>query len=335
MRRALQALALVAIGLPLTLLAAGYLYQVFGSQQDLRRLAAGHELREVNGHSLFIHCVGKGQTTVVIEPGAGSWSAHWRHIQADLADFTRICTYDRAGLGLSQPPRRSMTGQAYARDLHDLLQLAGEPPPYILVGHSMGGYLTRMYATLYPEDVAGMVLADAAHEDQWQRFPSSVNALMEQTLGQMGIATWMARFGLMRAMGLPAQGFASEQQEADIAAIMMTTDYWPALNAEFITSMTSLPDAVRATPDLGELPLLVVSAGNSAHTYCAADGSTGVDCGEAQAVWNQMQRDLLKLSTNSRQVIVPGATHAIYVDGPDALVHHIGEFTNSVVAGAN
>ncbi len=333
MKRALRLIGLAAIAIPLTLLLAGYLYQLMGSARDLQQLRAGSEFHRVNGRSLFIRCIGQRAPTIVFEAGAGSWSAHWRHIQDELADSARVCSYDRAGLGLSEAPQSTLSGQDYVRDLHGLLELAGEQPPYILVGHSMGGYLIRLYASLYPDEVAGLVLADAAHEDQWTEFPPSVSELMEATLGQMGMATWMARFGLMRLSGLPPQGFASEQQEAHIQAVMMTTDYWPALGAEFAAGMQALPDAVRTTPDLGDLPLLVISAGRSADTYCATDGSAGIDCADAQAVWDRLQVELTRLSSNSRQHILPQASHAIYTDNPAAVVREIRDFTLAVRSG--
>ena len=108
-------------GLVAVLLLAGIAYQALATQRDVKHLRITGELHSVNGKSLQIHCVGSGGPAVIFEAGAGAWSAHWSHVQAQLADMGRICTYDRAGLGWSQASPQPMTGQDYVRDLHDLL----------------------------------------------------------------------------------------------------------------------------------------------------------------------------------------------------------------------
>lgn len=114
---------------------------------------------DIRGHSLFLRCMGTGPSTVVLDD-AGVVEA-WMTVQPGIADFARVCTYDRAGLGMSEPgPTPTSTGQL-TRDLHALLKRARTPGPYVLVGHAFGGDTARLFASMYPRDTKGLVLVDA------------------------------------------------------------------------------------------------------------------------------------------------------------------------------
>jgi pimeloyl-ACP methyl ester carboxylesterase len=101
----------------------------------------------------------------------------WRKVQPQIAGFTRVCSYDRAGLGYSEPSDQPRTSKVIAAELHALLRAAGITSPYVLVGHSMAGYDVRLYASSYPSQVVGMVLVDASHPDQENRFPAEMKGL--------------------------------------------------------------------------------------------------------------------------------------------------------------
>jgi pimeloyl-ACP methyl ester carboxylesterase len=118
---------------------------------------------DVGGRRLHINCTGKGDPVVVMDAGRGNSSATWNLVQPEVAKFARVCVYDRAGLGSSEPAVQLRTSQQMVRDLHALLTNARIRPPYIMVGHSLGGMNVRLYASQYPKDVIGMVLVDSAH----------------------------------------------------------------------------------------------------------------------------------------------------------------------------
>jgi pimeloyl-ACP methyl ester carboxylesterase len=122
-------------------------------------------LVDIGGRRLHINCTGQGSPTVVFENGAGGFSVDWALVQPAIARATRACSYDRARHAWSDPSPVAETPGSVARDLHALLAAAGERPPYVLVGHSMGGIYARIYERRYPSEVAGMVLVDASHED--------------------------------------------------------------------------------------------------------------------------------------------------------------------------
>jgi pimeloyl-ACP methyl ester carboxylesterase len=130
-------------------------------------------LVDVGRLTLHIRCAGERHAKtpiVVLEAGAGNGADTWRDTQTPIAALTRVCSYDRPGVGGSLPPPQSQSAVDTVETLHGLLQIAGEPGPYILVGHSYGGMIVRLYASRYAADVTGMILVDSAHEDQVRRF---------------------------------------------------------------------------------------------------------------------------------------------------------------------
>jgi pimeloyl-ACP methyl ester carboxylesterase len=151
-------------------------------------LVDGGQLVDVGGRTLYLECVGSGSPTVILEAGFGGSSIDWRDVQPQLGRTTRTCAYDRAGLGSSVAMPGVHDADDEARDLHQLLFSARIPPPYVLVGHSYGGLLTRLYAYEHPRDVAGMVLVDAMGRNMTARqlavWPRSVNRDLRQEAAQ-------------------------------------------------------------------------------------------------------------------------------------------------------
>jgi pimeloyl-ACP methyl ester carboxylesterase len=127
--------------------------------------------RKVNvaGDQLYIHCMGAGTPAVIMEAGYNDVGETWSLVQPEVARYARVCAYDRAGLGQSDPGPGARNGLDAVITLHTLLRYAGIEGPYVLVGHSLGGEYVRLYASRYPQDVAGLVLVDSAHPDQFQR----------------------------------------------------------------------------------------------------------------------------------------------------------------------
>jgi pimeloyl-ACP methyl ester carboxylesterase len=133
-------------------------------------LAAGSVLAlekkvDVGGFKLNLRCAGEGSPVVVLDSGAGDTSATWDWVIPEVKKFTRVCAYDRAGLGKSGPGPKPRSAERMSGELHNLLRRAGILPPYVLAGHSAGGLNVRVYAARYPEEISGIVLVDATQED--------------------------------------------------------------------------------------------------------------------------------------------------------------------------
>ena len=172
----------------------------------------GDALVDIGGRRLHVSCVGEGSPTVILEAGLGDPATIWSAVQSAAATITRVCSYDRAGLGTSDPdPRPAFrTSQFIVEDLNLLLRAAALGGPYILVGHSLGGAHIRLFASRFPKDVAAMVFVDASHEDQGTRFKSaglsqplpqpgqnSERADMYASLEEVGRARWRADIPLV------------------------------------------------------------------------------------------------------------------------------------------
>ena len=141
--------------------ASGATYEAIMAAGDTKRYPSRGQLVDVGGYRLHLHCVGEGSPTVVLDAGLGAFSLDWGAVQPQIAATTRVCAYDRAGLGWSEPGPRPRSPQQFADELHTLLTNAGVEGPYVLVAHSISGKTARLFASQHPNEVAGMVLIDA------------------------------------------------------------------------------------------------------------------------------------------------------------------------------
>ena len=195
-----------ALCLIVVLACAGAVYQWAALRRDRRLNPMPGQLVDVGGYRMHIYCTGQGSPTVILDAGLGDTWLAWYKVQPLIARFTRVCSYDRAGMGWSDPSPKPRTVEVMARELHRLLRNAGVGPPYVLVGHSFGGMVVRMFAGLYRDDGAAVVLVDSVSPDQDQLLPrqlekSNAYFLRDQTLKQDTML-----FGLPRLMGWCGNG---------------------------------------------------------------------------------------------------------------------------------
>jgi len=315
------------------LLAAGYFYQRQTTAADFEQFPAPGQRVDVGGYSLHIYCTGEGSPTVVVDAGNGDFSLGWFDIQPEVAKSTRICTYDRAGYGWSDASPKPRTAKVMAEELHTLLVNAGIKPPYVLVGHSLGGHNVHMFADQYPDEVAGIVLVDSAHPQQFQRLPPEYISLDSQQKSYVGVMAFMSRFGILRLLGNSSQGqdFAPpavqkmpEAIQPTYMAMMSHPNYFDATLAE----LDFLPETnaqVQALGSLGDMPLIVLTAEQSIDvaTLKAMGYDTQIDLTGIQKTWFELQNELASLSTNSEHIIIKDSSHTIQLDQPSAVIEAI------------
>jgi pimeloyl-ACP methyl ester carboxylesterase len=288
----------------LLLVVAGAGYQWFASAADRRAYPPPGELVDVGGHRLHIVCMGEGSPTVILDALGDGTSAQWGWVQPAVAQTTRVCAYDRAGRGWSEvgpPPRDARTA---AEELHTLLVNAGIEGPTLMVGHSFGAVVGRIYTDLYPEEVAGLVWIDPGLPGlRSDRMPPEAHAQAAADMELMNVAPLMARLGIFRLIGIKPS--LPEPQNSYAQAFYASNALWDSLWAD--TQTLSLSDAqVEATGSVGDRPLLIISATNG---WVNPNGPAD----ESRRIFNTMQQELLTLSTNSKQVLVEGASHASLV----------------------
>ena len=298
-------IAVLIIGLALF----GYFYEPWAEARDAKAYPPPGQLVDVGGYRLHINCTGEGSPTVVIESGWGDSSAGWAWVQPQVAKTTRVCTYDRAGMGWSESSPEPRTARGYAKELHTLLAKANEPGSYVLVGHSMGGFTILVYAHDYPDEVSGLVLVDS------QALPPA-NATPKPTPkpGGTSLVSLIARIGVMRLLAGPLgaiQDLPPEAKQAYTAYSVIPRSAQTQLD-EFI-GMSEGGAQARAVTTLGALPLIVLSA----RLDDTADHTAS-------------QTGFLKLSTNSQQLFAEESGHRIMIEQPKAAVAAIMQMVELV-----
>lgn len=269
----------------LLLFAVGGAVATVNSTTGLAAPAQAGQMIDVGGHRLYIECTGTGSPTVILQAGLGESSSSWSRIAPTVAASTTVCAYDRAGHGRSDEAG-AQDGIALATDLHILLERAGVPGPYVLVGHSSGGAYVRAFADRHADEVAGMVLLDAQPADAFTSLPA-YPAFYEsyRRVGTLGPS--LARIGLLGSLlGLPAD------QSTPTAARGARDE---------IRILPAALQQAQALTSLGDRPLIVVTAGSG-----------------QEAGWLEAQDRLPDLSSNSGHRVLPAATHSSIIGGTDA-----------------
>jgi pimeloyl-ACP methyl ester carboxylesterase len=292
----------------LVLALVGMIYENISEARDRRFNPEDGRLYDVGGFKMHMDCTGEGSPSVILESGLGDTYVSWRKVQPQIAKFTRVCSYDRAGLGYSDSSAQPRTSKMIAAELHALLKAAGIAPPYVLVGHSMGGYDVRLYASLYPSEVTGMVLVDASHPDQENRFPPELKNMEGSWLREAEFLEYTTPFGVPRLIGLCDQDPVQRAAECNFHSAR-----------EGVAELKSFAESAAqtaATGSLGDLPLAVLS-----HDPDKPSADIPADLAKpTNEAWEKMQEELAHLSTRGTHEIAKKGSHYIQMDRPDLVI---------------
>jgi pimeloyl-ACP methyl ester carboxylesterase len=281
------------------LVAAGAGYQLIAEIADQRAFPPPGQLVRVGEHQLHIYCNGHGSPTIVLNHvGAGNVK-QWALIQPQLATTTRVCAYDRAGFGWSDPATGSRDARTSAYELHALLIEAGERGPFLLVGHSYGGRVAKLFAENYPSEVLGIILIDPGTIFNHPSVPPDINAAwQEESATIITVAPALARLGLMRLSNLfEGDGGTGDLGSGDKAAFYAHTStgqFWDAVAAEAEALPTSSAQELAIT-SLGDIPLLVLSA--------------ELPASSSRTAWTTLNSTIANLSSRGQHQVVDGAEH--------------------------
>lgn len=304
----------------------------FWSGPPWRRFPPPGRLIDIGGRRLHLHCTGEGKgPTVVLETGRFNTSGIWALVQDEIVPFARVCTYDRAGYGWSDPDPEPRTGERVAADLHRLLQAAEIPGPYLLVGHSLGGIYVRYFAQQYPDRVAGVILVDPHTEGEVRGQLPKVKA-MQDRFGKL--FRYISLIGVPRLV-LPFMGGMlaqlhryPAQVRSQIAAFSASARLWRAVDDEW-RQLPALVAGLTGPGSLGALPLLVLRAERSAMK--AGGGFTQVEVDQHQRLVQESKAELTQLSDQGRLVPLPETGHGVPMERPEAVVDAVRAMLEGMV----
>lgn len=299
----------------------------------MRRLSRPGQLVDAGGVRLHLHSSGTGGPVVVFDAALGGTSLSWALVQPDVAAFARTCAYDRAGLGWSERGPLPRTAGRAADELREVLDRAGEPPPYLLVGHSYGGLVMRIFAGRYRADVAGLVLVDPAHPEDWLAPAPKEQARIDRGVRLCRQAQMAASAGLAHAVstlvGIGAVAAARRvvnaatrsRFEPDFDFVLApffklprdvqsaVRRFWtrPAFFEALGSQIASMPISAREVLDVtrdgyGDLPLVTISRAN-------LDDHT-----------RRRQEAVALLSSRGRHILANRGGHWVSLDDPEVIV---------------
>lgn len=251
----------------------------------------------VGAYTLFMRQTGQGKPVIILEAGAGDDSTTWKDIFSSLAQFSHVVAYDRAGLGRSGKAATPRTALQLVSDLHSLLQAARLEGPYLLVGHSLGALVCRLYAQQYRREVAGLVFIDGPHPDQGNRFTSA----------------------------LTATGWAEHEKVRSI--LTMASGVVPELHPEGLDFAQSLIEVDQART-FGDLPLAIISASKPPEETWP---DLPIQAARAfTQTWDAMQSELPELSTKGAHFITNRSGHYIHWDEPEFVIEIIHQVIQTI-----
>jgi pimeloyl-ACP methyl ester carboxylesterase len=300
-------------------------------------------LVDVGGFRLHIRCDGTGTPAVVFDAALGGSSISWTLVQPAIAHVAQACTYDRAGFGWSDAGPMPRTAARAAAELRDLLHRAGVPPPYLLVGHSFGGLVMRIFATRYRSETCGLVLVDPAHPEDWVKPAPKEQRQIARGLRLCRHGALATRFGLARIVaalvsfgalgparalvGLVSRGGFTRDDEAILAPIWKLPPatrpplryfwtqrkFFDALGSQIQSICTSAAEVLDASAaGYGDLPLVTISSTNP---------------GEYRL---RQQEALARLSNRGEHIIAPNSGHWVPLDEPEIVIDSILRMVSTV-----
>ena len=276
---------------------SGATYQWMSTRKELAETPPPGRLVDVGGHRLHIWCTGSGEPTVILENGLGGSGLGWGFVQPEVAKFTRVCSYDRAGTGYSDPGPSPRTARRIGQELAQLLDRTGISGPLVLVGASIGGLFVRVFASEHGERAVGLVLVDASHENQETSVPRIAP-----------FVPLLSSTGVFRLLGVSFGG-TGESLPPSLQRFARATAFRAAgyqAAADEIIHIRKSAAEVRSTRHELTIPVVVVT------------GARGAD-----ATWRQLQRDQVGLSQRGCQVIADESGHVVLLEQPWVVVEAI------------
>jgi len=297
------------IGLLAVVAGCGAIYQSLATGRDLAATPSPGRLVDIGGHRLHIWCEGSGSPAVILDSGLGGTAFDWHAVQPHVSSFTQVCSYDRAGMGYSDPGPQPRTSEQIASELEKLLVRSDIKKPVILVGASFAGFNMRIFASKHPDRVAGLVLVDASHEDQGARYAQA--GAPEKAPAYAGLVPIAASVGILRLLNVtlgPPPELAAPSVRPFVRATAFRSSRYHTMVSELMHARQSGAQ-VKTTRRQLAIPLVVLSPRQRV--------------GPIGEVDRALQADLVTLSTRACRMVAERSGHVIANDQPEAVVRAI------------
>lgn len=308
----------------LLLIIMGAIYQTGATWLDESDYPPPGKLYDIGGYKLHAKVTGQGTVTVVMDAGLMNTHLTWVTVESQIAKFAQVLTYDRAGYAWSDAGPEPRSSAQIALELHNLLAAADIQPPYVLVGHSMGGINVRTFASQYPQEVAGMVLIDSSHEDQINRIPDEASQMLT-----INILAAMAPVGLARLL-LPGLMFDNLKDPVEVIALRpsvaaksLSTKHIFTMRDEYSAFEQRLGDLPSVPPSFGDKPLIVITHDTQTTQTKDMSNAEYTEIIAWNRIWDELQAELAATSSKSKLVIAKGSEHMVHVDRPDLVIDAI------------
>lgn len=335
-RRITERVILSLVALVAVAAAASTTFNVIAHERFVAHHPAPGQIYVVNSYKMHLWCAGEGSPTIILEAGAGDDSLVWGKVKPGLSKTTRVCSYDRAGTGWSEPQPGPRDSDHIVEQLHGLLQAADITGPIILMGHSIAGMHMRGYVTRYPQNVQGIVFVDGSTPMQQDHFPQELRAKMPRLIWtQILLGGAALELGVLRVAGQCHAGTGPENWEVgDLQGENGCSVNLPAATGEYTAFEQDGVETIHTGP-YGDLPILIFSQ-DPANTVDKnmSQSLSPQAFAEMNATWNQMQEDLKKLSTRSRRIIAKGSGHYVELYRSDLLLKEVPLFIEQVRGSA-
>jgi pimeloyl-ACP methyl ester carboxylesterase len=307
--------------------------------QRILPYAKPDQLVDIGGRRINLYCTGTGSPTVVLMAGIFSWSVVWYKTQPVMAQKTRVCAFDRAAYGFSDPASRPQIINEVVRDLHQALKVASIPGPYVLVGHSLGGLEARVYKQRWPQEVVGMVLVDTSPAGEG--LIDETQADFDEAASRESYAADMVHCASL-AMHGPFEPSSAEFKDCSATLPSDTPAEFRKVFPQFFTAdyfvdkvslMSSLYTHRYDSADhqrLGAMPLVVLSIEHPWNTGTPAGVRLDRSYGK---IWNALHADLARLSSRGVHRVVKGSGHEIQLDQPQAVIDAVDEVLHELQSG--
>lgn len=284
---------------------------------------------DVGGYKLHLNCSGEKNhylSTVILDAGSDMSSIDWALVQPQIAQFTRVCSFDRAGMGWSEAGSTPRLSSRMVFELHTLLNNANIEGPYLLAGHSFGGLTSQLFANTFPEKVSGVVLVDSVHEDSFKKMHLAEQPFFK-ILSHPNLVTVLSASGLLRVFmhspPFPMEGFSSEAKDMWVANALNTKSV-RAWCQEIMVAEESYHELAMSPNMLKHKPLTVISAGKSEYQPSMHEDEREMH-EQRFRTWSEMQEDLVKKSTIGKRIIAANSGHNISHEQPTIIVDAIRE----------